>query len=347
MNRVRRIVVTVVIAIAILVSAATPVYAHSVAGAGATNYKTTLRDVSPKIPGLRVKVVETGSRLELTYTGDRSVYVLGVYEERFLRIDRRGVFENLNAPTTYIYRSRDGETPPGFASADKAPAWKKVSDGRTARWHDHRVHWMGDRNPPQVREAPDERHPVADWSVSITDGTTTAVASGDLVWVPGPSPVPYWAFAVALFAGVVLLARRDEPFLPVALAAVVLIVIDIAHSYAIGFANAGDVGTKLVKTFASSIVSIPAWIVGIAGVWLLLRRRVDGFFALVFTGLIATVVGGIADISNLSRSQIAFALPMAWARPIVAATLGLGLGIAAASGLAIRRLEPSRPPDPA
>ena len=75
---------------------------------------------------------------------------------------------------------------------------------------------------------------------------------------------------------IVLAAASRHPFVPVALATAVLVAIDIVHSFAIGFANAGGFGTRLAQTFASSAVSIPAWFVGAGAVWLLLqatRRR--------------------------------------------------------------------------
>jgi hypothetical protein len=352
MNRMRRIVVTVVIAAAIVMAGATPASAHTVAGVGATNYKTTLRRVTPPIPGVHLKVIEAGSRLELSYSGNKTIYVLGYVEEQYLRIDDRGVFENLNSPATYINKTRDGVTPPGDVDPRKAPRWQKVSDGKEARWHDHRVHFMGDVNPRPVRTAPDERHVIQpDWQVPITDGTITAVAHGDLVWVPGPSPVPWVLLALFLGLLMVLIGLSRSPFLPMGITTGALVVIDIAHSIAIGFANGGTTATRFGQTFASSVVSIPAWLVGGAAVWFLLRQRLDGFFAAVFCGLIVAVVGGIADISNLSRSQVPFAiLPMSWSRPIVAVSLGLGFGVAIGSGLAIRRLDPkpaAPPPSPA
>lgn len=326
---------------------ATPASAHSVAGSGGTNFKTTLRAVTPPLAGLRVAVIEGGSRIEVAYSGGKTLYVLGNANEQFLRIDRRGVFQNLNSPWTYVTKTRDGVAPPGNANPRKAPDWDKISDGRVARWHDHRVHWMGDVDPPAVRRSPERRHVIQpDWNITISDGTTTAIAHGDLVWLPGPSPAPWFLLAAALFAAMVAIGLWLRPFLPVAAAGAALIVVDMAHAYAIGFANVGSVAAQLGQTFAASIVSIPGWMIGAGGIWLLLRRRTDGFFALVFTGLIAAVVGGMADLNNLSKSQIEFALASGWARPIVATSLGLGFGVAAASALAIRRLEASRPEDP-
>jgi hypothetical protein len=346
MNRVRRIIFTVVIATALLMAGAAPAYAHSVSGTGATNFKTTLTK-QPTIAGLRVRVVEAGSRFEATFAGSHPVFVLGYQDEPFLRLDRRGVFENLKSPATYINKTRNGTTPPGSANAEATPQWHKISSGHTARWHDHRIHFMGNKNPPQVRSAPGTRHVIVpDWKIQFRQGATLSAAEGSLVWEPGPSPAPYLLLALALLVGLVLIGRRGEPFVAVALAAGALIVIDVVHSLGIGFANAGTTPARIGQAFSASIVSIPGWIVGVGGVWLLLRRRVDGFFAVVFTGLIVAVVGGIADVSVLSRSQVPFAFPASLARPIVAVSLGLGIGIAVASALAIRRLEPSRPASP-
>ncbi|HVV35826.1 MAG TPA: hypothetical protein VHC63_04425 [Acidimicrobiales bacterium] len=338
----RRIIVTVVIAASFLMAGASPAFAHTVAGTGATNYKTTLTRVSPTLPGLHIKVIEAGSRVEVRYTGTKTIYVLGYVDEQYLRIDKRGVFQNLNSPATYINKTRQGTTnPPADVDPRKQPVWHKVASGQVARWHDHRIHFMGGINPLPIRQHPGERHVVQDdWQIKVTDLTTTAIAHGSLVWVPGPSPAPMLLLALVLLVVVIGVSLLVAPFVPVLLATAALVVIDIVHSLAIGFANAGGLGVHIAQTFASSIVSIPAWAVGALGVWLLARKRVDGFFAAVFCGLIVAVVGGLADFSVLSRSQVPFALSAAVARPIVAASFGLGVGIAVASGLGIRRLDP-------
>ncbi|HSS11692.1 MAG TPA: hypothetical protein VLL25_17530, partial [Acidimicrobiales bacterium] len=64
---------TVVIALIWLVSLAPPASAHTVSGVGATNWRTTIVGISPPVPGLSGKVIETGSRLELTNHGPEVV----------------------------------------------------------------------------------------------------------------------------------------------------------------------------------------------------------------------------------------------------------------------------------
>ena len=116
--------------------------------------------------------------------------------------------------------------------------------------------------------------------------------------------------------------------------------VDIVHAFGIGFANAGTFGTQLGRTLASSTVSLPAWLVGAAALWFFRNRKVDGFFAAVFCGLIIAVVGGLADVSVLSRSVVPYALPDSVSRLIVALSLAVGFAVAVAAGLSIRRLEP-------
>lgn len=340
MIRMRRIVLTVVIAASILMAGASPALAHTVAGTGATNYKTTLRFVKPALDGLRVKVIEAGSRLEVSYAGSGEVVVQGYQGEPYLRIGDKGVFENLKSPATYINKTRNGVNPPTDTDPKAAPQWHKISDDHVARWHDHRIHFMGNIDPPPVRNAPGVRHPITDWTLTITKGARTVTAGGDLVWVPGPSSAPMLLLAALLLALLAFVGTRARPFVAIAIATAVLVAVDIVHSFAIGFANAGTFPQQLGRTFAGATVSIPAWIVGAGAVWFLARKRVDGFFAAVFCGLIVAVVGGLADNTVLSRSQVPFALSATLARLIVATSLGLGVGVAVASGLAIRQLEP-------
>src|SRR6202035_4435325 len=76
---------------------------------------------------------------------------------------------------------------------------KKLSGGHTARWHDHRIHWMGSQPPPIVRRAPSQRHAVfPTWTVELRRDTLPIVVTGTLTWVPGPNPWPWAAGALAL-----------------------------------------------------------------------------------------------------------------------------------------------------
>ena len=155
---------------------ASPASAHSVSGVGATNWKSVLTSVTPQLPGLTVKLVEDGSRIELTNRG-AEIVVQGYEGEPYLRIGPSGVFENLQSPATYLNCSRTGCAFPAGLNKDGPPEWKKISSGQTARWHDHRAHYMGTQLPPDVARAPNQVHQEATWEILMTqgiDGTFTA-----------------------------------------------------------------------------------------------------------------------------------------------------------------------------
>ncbi|MDQ1507083.1 MAG: dye decolorizing peroxidase, partial [Actinomycetota bacterium] len=140
----RRIVLAATAALVWLGVAAAPASAHSVSGVSASNYHTHLTGVTPEVAGLEVKVIEAGSRLQVTNHTGQEVVVLGYKDEPYLRIGPDGVFQNKLSPATYINQTRKGNQPPASATDAKVgdTDWEKVSSSPVARWHDHRIHWM-------------------------------------------------------------------------------------------------------------------------------------------------------------------------------------------------------------
>ena len=343
----RRILMTVAMTFAVLLGTAGPASAHTVSGVGATNFRTRLQSVTPDMPGLTVRVVEIGSRLELRNTGREEVVVLGYSGEPYLRIGPDGVFENLRSPATYLNTSRKGTTSvPASADAAAPPQWRKVSDEQVARWHDHRVHWMGAQDPPTVRREPGATHVILPhWTVDLRQGATPVVVSGDLTWVPGPSPLP-WAVLIAALVAVGLLVGRSRQWAP-ALSALVglLLVVDVVHSVGIAFAAAGTTGTHLIRLLTGSLLSIPVWAVALLAIRWLSRKDLDGTHAAAFAGIFIALLGGVSDVTVLYRSQVPFAFSISMARLLVALTIGLGGAIvAAAVTLLVRRPLDGKPP---
>ncbi|MGH9139431.1 MAG: hypothetical protein ACRD0G_20665 [Acidimicrobiales bacterium] len=350
MTTMRRTLLTVTIALGWLVAAATPAAAHSVSGVGATNYQTRLNAITPEVPGVEMRVIETGSRFELTNTTGQDIIVLGYQDEPYLQVGPDGVFENRRSPAVYLNASRQGDTAvPGSADPDADADWHKTSDGHVSRWHDHRIHWMGNQDPPQVRDDPGRTHVVIpEWTITMRMGDQTIEATGDLVWVPGPSPVPWLVLAAALAAGVALLAVTPVWARALAVVLAAAAVIDIIHAVGIGWAKAGGVGTKVGQLASGSFYALVAWIAAGIGVWLLARRKPEGLLAAGFAGAFITLFGGIVDFSDLTRSQVPFAWSATLARLLVAASLGIGVGLVIAAVLGVRRYPIARPiPDPA
>jgi hypothetical protein len=336
-------VAAVAVSFLALILGASPASAHSVSGASASNYVTTLTSVRPAVPGIKLRIVEFGSRVELTNSTGTEVLVLGYQSEPYLRVGPQGVFENRRSPSTYINRSRQGGAVPGDADPTAPPSWVKVSDAPLVRWHDHRVHHMGTQDPPSVRRAPDRPHRITTWEVALQQGSTNITVGGTLDWVPGPSPTRWLLVALALAAvgaGAGFVGRRARgPVLAVLVA--VLVVSDVVHSVGVGFVRAGTLGDKLGALLATSVYSIPIWLVGLAGVVMHLRRSRDADLATLFAGILVAVVGGLVDVGALSRSQVPFVWSTALVRWLVAAAIGLGAGlaIAAAVGLIRERRE--------
>ncbi|OAA20269.1 hypothetical protein UG55_108012 [Frankia sp. EI5c] len=326
-----------------LVALAGPAAAHTVGGAGPTNYHTTLTG-DPGVPGVSLSVVENGSRVRLAVTAGFPVVVEGYQDEPYLRLDDTGVWENRRSPATYLNSTRAGDDPgpEGVADPSAEPDWVRVAgvaDGRAvAYWHDHRVHWMGSLDAPAVRAAPGERHRVQEWSVPLTVSGREVVYTGVLEWIPGPSPLPWAGLALAVFAGTVALGllRRAAGTVAVALALGGLLAVDVTHSALIAAANADG---RLDAFLWGNVVQIAGWLVAAAGVALTARRSDTGRYLAVSAGVLLAVLGGVPDLGVFARSGAPVVGPLALARVLTAVTVGLGLGLGPAVWLALRRAD--------
>ena len=167
-RRLRALVVATLLVCGGIVIAAPPAYAHGVGGVQPRNYETKLLRVEPRVAGVELAVVDLGDNLQLRNTSRNDVLVLGYDGEPYLRVGPRGVFENMRSPATYLNRSRiPTSKPPKSADSSAAPIWHQVSSATTATWHDHRVHFMGSSDPPEVQRDPSVRHVIERWTVEL------------------------------------------------------------------------------------------------------------------------------------------------------------------------------------
>lgn len=344
----RRILITVVMALGcVVVGPAAPADAHGIEGVESTNYRTRITRIAPERGGLVVRVVEAGSRLELVNNTDEEVVVIGYQDEPYLRIaPDGGVFVNERSPATYINADRDGTLqPPPDADPSAPPKWERIDDGVVARWHDHRAHWMGTRDAPAVRSDPSERHVVIPrWEVPLDVRGERVLVIGDLTWIPGPSGLPWLTLAalLGLLTTAAAVPRRGLRLL----AGVVglLVVADMVHVAGEAASGAGGFGAGLGAVFAGSFFSLAAWAAGGLAVVLLARGSSDGPFAAAFTGAVVALFGGVADIADLTRSQVPFAFGELAARGLVSLSLGAGAGLVAAALLRLRLHPATQPP---
>jgi hypothetical protein len=339
-RRARRAILVVGALVAAFVAVtASPAGAHGRGGLKPTNYETTLRSVSPRVPGLHVRVTDLGTKVEVTNEGAAELVVLGYDGEPYLRVGRRGVFENTRSPATYLNQSTTiTGSPPRQADAKAAPVWRKVSDGRTATWHDHRAHFMGQDDPPRVAREPDRRWVVDNWQIPMQVGSEAVVASGRIVYVPPPSPWPWVVVAVVLAVAVFLLSRTSAWRTVFVVVVAVLTAVEILHTAGLWDASTASFGTKLGET-AYSFGGIALGLLTLGWMW---RRGVESAVPLVLVAtLFLFVAGGLADVTTLGNSQIPSTLAPGAARLLVTLTLGLGAGLAGAAALRLRPDAPS------
>jgi hypothetical protein len=344
-RRWRAVFVVALAAVGAVVGSASPAYAHGVGGVSPRNYETKLLDVQPRIAGVEVSVVDLGDRLLLRNHTDRDVVVVGYDDEPYLRVGPRGVFENTRSPATSLNRSRvPSGAPPKSADPSAPPVWRKVSSDHSATWHDHRAHFMGTEEPPEVRHDPSARHVIDRWTVELrTDGRTVR-ANGELVYVPPRSPWPYVALAVLLAVVLILLSRTRVWAASLAVGLALLVACDLTHVVGLWHATTASTGSKLAES-AYSLVGIA---LGVLALLWMRRRGADAATPLVLiAGIFLFFAGGLADIGTIGHSQIPTTLPPTLARMLVAASLGVGAGVAVGAALhlrqTVRTTAPARP----
>ena len=324
-----RIAAVAVGALALVGLAATPVSAHTISGPRPTNYRSRVAAIAPAVPGISARVVDLGSRFELTNRSSTEVTVLGYEDEPYLRIGPSGVFENLHSQSTYINRTRAGSTVPVGVDVSPAavPEWKKISDGHTARWHDHRIHWMSAQPPPSVAQSPGSFHHLSRQNVVLLRNGERVAIAVSLDWVPGPSGLPWIPPLVVLFVVGVLVAAVPRWWRLLAVLVGVLVLSDIAHAIGYEIPRPGGNVTKVVQFAGGSFVSIAVWIAAVPTTIALLRRRAEALYGVVFVALLVALIGGATDLSALWKSQLPDAGPAWLTRVEVVVALGLGAGL--------------------
>ena len=210
-GRVRRIVL---IGFGALLLPAGPASAHGGNGGSSSDYRaeiTGYTDGARGDEGFELQIVQLGSRVELRRTTAHQVVVLGYQGEPYLRLDaRRRVGERELAGGVPQPRPYASQAPPATATPDTPPAWKRLHGGDSARWHDHRVHWMSTIPPPQVQADPGRPRVIfADNHLDLLVDGTPVSAVVKLSWVPRPHPW-IWLGLVAAAAclALVLIAFR-------------------------------------------------------------------------------------------------------------------------------------------
>jgi hypothetical protein len=181
-----------------------PAAAHSTNGSDAAHYRTRLDGLTPPVPGLTASVDPRGEWIQVTNTTGKTLTILGYAHEPYLRITSSvGVEQNATSPTVTLNQSLFADIGQAL-TVQAAPQWLPISPGNQARWHDHRIHWMGAARPPAVQAHPGTAQVIGTWTVHMTLDSQPVDLTGTLNWLPiknGPSR----AFVLFLIADVLLL----------------------------------------------------------------------------------------------------------------------------------------------
>jgi len=319
---VRRAALFVTVVAGVLVAPATAASAHGADAPDATAYRTAVTGITPPQPGLTVRAVEAGARLELTNHTGKTVEVLGYSGEPYLEVRPDGTYQNVNSPATYLNATLAGDTAvPATADPTAPPSWRRVSGATTVRWHDQRTHWLSRGLPPAAAADPSRSHRLRDWAVPLREEARTFDIRGTLDWIPPPAAGLWWAAAALLAGAVAALASRWAWSVgPVALIAGTIVL-----SY--------GVLRMLDGLPFAPVLFLAAAVALVAGV-LSLRRRVPFFLALA--GAVLAVFAGLANIGVFRAAVVPIAGPSWFGRLAVLVALGAGAGMAAAGVIRLR-----------
>jgi hypothetical protein len=201
-----------IVAVGLALVAALP--STALAHGGNPDFRSIVHGIRPRLPGVSVSVLGYDNQLQLINRSGKDVTIEGYDGEPYARVLADGtVEENRNSPATYLNADRLGATPvPKFANSNKAPSWRVVDKTGRFTWHDHRMHWMAQGLPPQVKSQ-DKKTKIFDYGIPIEMANTKATVSGTLFWVGPNNSFPIAPFAVlavivALSGWLVVRTRR-------------------------------------------------------------------------------------------------------------------------------------------
>ena len=269
--------------------------------------------IGPPVEGVTVRVLDGDRSLQVTVEPGRTVVVRGLLGEPMVRFADGAVEANRASPT---------------ANADRIVTagigWKRVADGRSFAWHDHRL------SPP----AHGGTGTVGRWSVPLTIDEHPAAISGTFVRVPGPDILPWLLGAAASAAAIIVVAIR-RPRSRTALVLVLSVVAAVAALAAITAFAIRDAPTGGVQWFqlaGGATVAIAAGAV---------LARTSGTRRTAAAG----VIGALAALAMLSslpifrHGVVISALPAELARLVCAAAVVAGI---CAAGLSFLADQPPR-----
>jgi hypothetical protein len=294
------------------------------------NYESRVTAVEGDAQGIRARIAGADELVVLEVPEGVEVEVPGYNPpERYLRFDAEGdVHANTSGPTHHYntVAGLDLRRRPELR-ADAAPMWEPVASGGRYAWADQRIRWMGpDPTPPQLDT--DRAQRIRGWEIPILVEGEPVLITGELHWVPTPSPA--LPLAIALVVAAALIVRRSGRLAAVAVAL-----------GAVATATVAVAGTEVVNADAGSqAASLPAVVVALV---LAVRgtARSDAPKAraqALGLGALGLAVAIAFHLEVITTAVLPGALPSEVARPLIGAAAGAAIAGAVTSVLVLRRV---------
>lgn len=334
----RTVLVLMVVVTVLLLQPATA-FAHGSGGfSDATDFSSRVLSVQSldgegkpqgpaNLPGVKWRVLANDALLQVINESDQELTVPGYNGEPYLRVGPKGVWLNRNSPAYYLNQDRFGASEvPGDAGIDKPPEWEKTGDESAYAWHDHRIHWMSQVPPPQIKGR-QAATLIFDWTVPFAMQGGDFLVNGTLRWVPGP---PVWPWLVGAMAATTLpllvalirpTGRERKQILLKAGAGVlgVVVLVSAIHTVDDIFAVPASLGENIVAFLQSALIlAAGGWAAYIA--W---RGGGKGGLVLLIGAAVMTVGMGVSHLFTLVSSQVATNLPVSFSRAVVAANIAM------------------------
>ncbi|HWK27831.1 MAG TPA: hypothetical protein VNS09_14805 [Solirubrobacter sp.] len=152
---------------------------------GNPHFRSVVTSVDPAVKGVEVSVLNFDDRLLLHNTSGQDITIFDYSDppKPYAQVLADGTVQvNTNSEAYYLNEDRLGETsvPTDLGSE---PNWKELSKSSRFEWHDHRMHWMGKGDPPQLKDKSVRTH-IDDWTIPIQIGDQKGQVAGTLTWVP-------------------------------------------------------------------------------------------------------------------------------------------------------------------
>lgn len=185
-------------------------------------YHSRVTAIKPQVQGLSARILGGDERIEVTWTGQPPLVVIGTEGEPIFRLSSAGVELNERSPTVYLTADRYAQVPqPANVDPSAPPRWRRIDSPGRFSWYDHRIHWLDDERPAIVGDGT-EPTTIFHWTVPALLGKRPVRIVGALDWAPDPGAIraersstsgelltaAVLLAAMALGAGVGVLYRR-------------------------------------------------------------------------------------------------------------------------------------------